>query len=74
LDGKIFVLLIIGMVLAFKYLGRRQRTLYKQGREEREKGDSVLRADFERLSKRVEVLERIATDKGVRLKDEIDAL
>jgi hypothetical protein len=36
--------------------------------------DDKAQAKINDLEERVQVLERIATDKGVRLKDEIDAL
>lgn len=74
MDSKIFVLIIIAMVFAYNVVGRRHKNERTKDRKDREQEDSALRADLEKLKKRVEVLERIVTDKRERLHDEIDAL
>lgn len=74
MDGKIFVLLIIAIVFGFAALGRWQKGQMADNSRERDEVDAKTRAELDDLRARIEVLERIATDKGSRLKEEIDAL
>lgn len=74
MDGKIFVLIIIAMVFTFGFLERRQKAQIKEQQNKQADVDDKTRAELDDLRQRVETLERIATDKGARLRDEIDAL
>ena len=74
MDGKIFVLVIIFGSFAFsafmKSLSAKENANKKKARE----ADDDLKAQVRALEERVRVLERIATDKSSRLREEIDAL
>jgi hypothetical protein len=59
--------------LATKWMKMKERQLETQTAETAEKAAQYA-AHTERLEQRVRVLERIATDKGVDLSEEIDAL
>lgn len=74
MDGKIFVLLIIALVFSFAYIGRRQKNQLAMKKQQQAGTDKETAAIIKDLTKRVETLERIATDRGARLSDEIDAL
>jgi ABC-type phosphate transport system auxiliary subunit len=64
---------IIGGVFVKPWLRLKQRQLELQGRETAEKAAQYA-AHTERLEQRVRVLERIVTDKGIAVADEIDRL
>ena len=74
MDGKVFVLIIIGIVFTFGYLERRQKAQIKADSSKRADVDEKTRAEIDDLRERVETLERIVTDKSTRLREEIDAL
>lgn len=73
-EGKIFVLMIIFGSFIFagfsQWMKAKTDAMKKAARE----GDSELRREVKALEDRVRVLERIATDRRERLKEEIDAL
>jgi hypothetical protein len=64
---------IIGGVFVRPWLRFKERQLEMQGRETAEKAAQYA-AHTERLEQRVRVLERIVTDKGVGVADEIERL
>ena len=64
---------IIGRVWVHPWLKFKQRQLELQGAQTAEKAAQYA-AHTERLEQRVRVLERIVTDKGIELSDEIDRL
>lgn len=64
---------IIGGVFVKPWLRFKQRQLELQGRETAEKAAQYA-AHTDRLEQRVRVLERIVTDKGIDLADEIERL
>ena len=64
---------IIGRVWVAPWLKFKQRQLELQGAQTAEKAAQYA-AHTERLEQRVRVLERIVTDKGIELSDEIDRL
>ncbi len=74
MDSKIFVLIIIGIVFTFGYLERRQKAQIKADSNRQADLDGKTKAEIDDLRQRVETLERIVTDKGSRLREEIDAL
>lgn len=74
MDGKIFVLVIIAMAFMYSYFERRQKAQIKKQFNKQSEVDDKTRAELDDLRQRVETLERIATDKGSRLREEIDAL
>lgn len=74
MDGKIFVLIIMAMVFGFAYFERMQKQKLAQKKSEAKEAGNGVRAELDELRERVEVLERLATDKAARLRDEIDAL
>lgn len=68
------VVLIVAAVMCagvFKHWAKLQHEKLKARQDT---ADGETRARIEALEDRVKVLERIATDKSARLKDEIDAL
>ena len=64
---------IVGGVFLKPWLRLRERQLEMQGQQTAEKAAQYA-AHTERLEQRVRVLERIVTDKGIDLADEIDRL
>jgi ABC-type phosphate transport system auxiliary subunit len=64
---------IIGGVFIKPWLRLKEKQLQIQSREAAEKAAQYA-AHTERLEQRVRVLERIATDKGVELADQIETL
>ena len=74
MDGKIFVLLIVGLVFLFAFVERWQKHQISIKKQQATAGDEEMRAALDDLKGRVETLERLATDKGARLREEIDAL
>jgi len=74
MDGKLLALLIIVVVFSFAYVERRQKNQLAMKKQQQAGTDSETAAAVKDLKKRVETLERIATDRGARLSDEIDAL
>ena len=67
------VLAVIGGVFIKPWLRLRERQLEIQSRQTAEKAAQYA-AQTERLEQRVRVLERIVTDKGIDLADEIERL
>lgn len=74
MDSKIFVLLIIAMVFTFGFFERRQKAQIKDQKNKQADMDGKTRAELDDLRERVQTLEKIVTDRGTRLKEEIDAL
>ncbi len=74
MDGKLLALLIVVVVFSFAYMERRQKNQLAMKRQQQAGTDKETAAAIKDLKKRVENLERIATDRGARLSDEIDAL
>lgn len=74
MDGKIFVLIIIAMVFTFGFLERRQKAQIKDQQNKQADVDDKTHAEINDLRERVQTLEKIVTDRGTRLKEEIDAL
>lgn len=76
MDGKVLAILIVIVVFASmtmqQWLKHKADMANKQLRDDDETDE--LKAEIADLKERVQVLERIATDKGSRLKEEIDAL
>lgn len=74
MDGKVLALLIVlvvfGSATIQKWLKHKENTGDKAADEEKE----ALKARVSDLEERVRVLERIATDRSERLREEIDAL
>jgi hypothetical protein len=68
----VFVLSIIGIVMTAGVA----QTYIKQGRKRSESNDDTVEmlATIDRLEERIQVLERIVTEKHVDLKTEIDRL
>jgi hypothetical protein len=68
----VFVLSIIGIVMTAGVA----QTYIKQGRKRSESSDDTVEmlATIDRLEERIQVLERIVTEKHVDLKTEIDRL
>jgi ABC-type phosphate transport system auxiliary subunit len=64
---------IIGGVFIKPWLRLKEKQLQMQGKETAEKAAQYA-AHTERLEQRVRVLERIVTDKGIDVADEIDRL
>ncbi|HSG33818.1 MAG TPA: hypothetical protein VLA37_04725, partial [Sphingomonadaceae bacterium] len=70
----ILPLLIVGGAEVLKrYIGFREKKLELEIRDKTVEAETY-RAELEGLKHRTQVLERIATDKGVMLADEIEAL
>lgn len=78
----IVLITTIGKVMSARYGGtgptRRERRALRRG-ETSDDGAAVaeaarLRSEVTRLNERIQVLERLATDPGKRLSDEIEAL
>jgi hypothetical protein len=67
------LLAIIGGVFVKPWFRLRERQLEMQSQQTAEKAAQYA-AHTERLEQRVRVLERIVTDKGIELADEIDQL
>ena len=74
MDGKLLALLIVVVVFSFAYMERRQKNQLAMKKQQQAGADNETTAIVKDLKKRVETLERIATDRGARLSDEIDAL
>lgn len=74
MDGKIFVLIIIVLVFTFGAFERWQKSKLSVEKARKSGQDDDTKREIEDLRERVETLERIVTDKGTRLSDEIDAL
>lgn len=74
MDGKLLALLIVVVVFSFAYMERRQKNQLAMKKQQQAGTDNETAAMVKDLKKRVETLERIATDRGARLSDEIDAL
>ncbi len=74
MDGKIFVLIIIALVFTFGLVERWQKSKISVEKAKKSHIDDDVMREIADLRGRVETLERIATDKGTRLSDEIDAL
>jgi len=74
MDGKLLALLIVVVVFSFAYMERRQKNQLAMKKQQQAGVDNETAAIIKDLKKRVETLERIATDRGARLSDEIDAL
>lgn len=74
MDGKIFVLIIIALVFTFGLVERWQKSKISVEKAKKSNIDDEVKQEIADLRGRVETLERIATDKGARLSDEIDAL
>ena len=74
MDGKLLALLIVVIVFSFAYMERRQKNQLAMKKQQQTDTDNETVALVKDLKKRVETLERIATDRGARLSDEIDAL
>ncbi|MBL4790417.1 MAG: hypothetical protein JKY60_15710 [Kordiimonadaceae bacterium] len=66
----VIVAIVFGSGLMKSWLSTRQ----KEAATRTHSLDGEAKAKIADLEERIQVLERIATDKGVRLKDEIDAL
>jgi len=66
------VVLIVAIVMIASIVKNRSRARAEMPADSRE--TELLHADVARLKDRVEVLERLATDKSRRLADEIDEL
>ena len=74
MDGKLLALLIVVVVFSFAYMERRQKNQLAMKKQQQAGIDNNTAEIVKDLKKRVETLERIATDRGARLSDEIDAL
>lgn len=74
MDGKLLALLIVVVVFSFAYMERRQKNQLAMKKQQQAGTDKETAATIKDLKARVETLERIATDRGARLSDEIDAL
>ena len=74
MDAKVFVLAIIVLVFGFGLIDRRLKAQLAERKQRQAEANDGTRAEIDELKKRVETLERIATDKGTRLREEIDAL
>ncbi len=74
MDGKLLALLIVVVVFSFAYVERRQKNQLAMKKQQQAGTDKETATVIKDLKKRVETLERIATDRGARLSDEIDAL
>ncbi len=74
MDSKIFVLLIIAIVFGFGFLEKKRKSEIELEKEKNKSGGDDVKNEIADLKERVETLERIATDKGARLREEIDAL
>ena len=76
MDGKVLAILIVIVVFSSitmqQWIRHKADLANKKLRDDDETDD--LKAEIADLKERVQVLERIATDKGSRLKEEIDAL
>lgn len=68
------VVLIVGIVMIAEIFKHRSKAAAKMAEANKATLDDATKARINDLEERVRVLERIATDKGVRLKEEIDAL
>jgi hypothetical protein len=64
---------VVGSLIVRPWLRHREKQMEIEARMVAEKAAQYA-AHTERLERRVQVLERIATDKGVALSDEIDRL
>lgn len=74
MDGKIFVLVIIGMAFLYSFFERKQKAQIKKQFNKQSEVDIKIREEIDDLRERVQTLEKIVTDRGTRLKEEIDAL
>jgi len=74
MDGKLLALLIVVVVFSFAYMERRQKNQLAMKKQQQAGTDKETAAIIKDLKKRIETLERIATDRGARLSDEIDSL
>lgn len=74
MDSKIFVLAIIALCGVFSVIQSKQKAEAKKQKLANDEASIGLRKEHEDLKKRVEVLERIVTDKRSRLSEEIDNL
>lgn len=74
MDGKIFVLIIIVLVFTFGAFERWQKSKLSVEKAKKAGEDDHTKREIDELRERVETLERIVTDRGTRLSDEIDAL
>ena len=70
MDKYVFVIAILGIVFGTGLIKYVIKLKHEKATEE----PSGLAEKVEALTERIEVLERIATDKSQRLKDEIDGL
>ncbi|WP_417451003.1 hypothetical protein [Kordiimonas sp.] len=73
-DGQIFVLTIIFGSFVFAGFSQWMKAKTDAMKNAAREGDNALKREVRALEERVRVLERIATDKRSRLKEEIDAL
>lgn len=74
MDSKIFALIIIAMVFGFALMERRYKSRLAKEKMHTDSRKTETDREFHDLKKRVETLEKIVTDKGTRLREEIDAL
>ena len=65
-----FFLIVVGVPVIFGVLG----DMYKRHLKFRERAMELMSAQTERLEQRMQVLERIITDRGLELSDEIERL
>lgn len=77
MDGRVFVIALMGMAI-FLFIVKEgmkiEREKVKSKAEAHTTNNVALEQRVEELEERVRVLERIATDKGRTLADEIDQL
>jgi len=74
MSGTTMVVFIVAIVMCTEAFRQWNKTRAKEAGARAAGLDSEAAAKIADLEERVRVLERIATDKGARLKEEIDAL
>jgi len=74
MSGTTMAFAIVAIVMISATINRWLNTRAKEAAHKAQGLDKAAEARIEKLEQRVQVLERIATDKGARLKEEIDAL
>lgn len=74
MDKYTMVVAIVALVMIAGVAKHWLRGQQQNAKKMVDDADEALRHKIDKLEKRIQVLERIATDKGERLRDEIDAL
>jgi len=74
MNGTTMAFAIVAVVMVAATLQTWLKTRAKEAESKSADLDDQAKSKIAELEKRVQVLERIATDKGARLKEEIDAL